>query len=166
MTDVTQENYYPLFKLLVAQTRVLATVCDNAAAVLSDEFQDMDDKGLVATFADVRLEADSASARVVEAAEVSQVPVNTLRALGDQSANSKGEAVIDVERVSNVEVISSLDDRWIRVIAAEISPGWPCQASCWSLRALCSCRSGWTLRSRRSICSICACGSWRSTGSE
>jgi hypothetical protein len=41
MTDINEQNYYPLFKLLVAQTRVLATVCDNAAAVLSDEFQDM-----------------------------------------------------------------------------------------------------------------------------
>lgn len=31
----------PLFKLLIERTRVLVTVCDNAAEVLSEEFQDM-----------------------------------------------------------------------------------------------------------------------------
>lgn len=38
---MTEENYYPLFKMLVERTRVLATVVDNAAVVLSEEFQDM-----------------------------------------------------------------------------------------------------------------------------
>jgi hypothetical protein len=38
---MTEENYYPLFKLLIERTRVLATVVDNAAEVLSEEFQDM-----------------------------------------------------------------------------------------------------------------------------
>jgi hypothetical protein len=36
-----QVDYYPLFKLLVTQTRVLTTVVDNAAAVLSEDFEDM-----------------------------------------------------------------------------------------------------------------------------
>lgn len=31
----------PLFKLLIERTRVLATVCDNAAVVLSEQFEDM-----------------------------------------------------------------------------------------------------------------------------
>ena len=39
MTD--QEDYYPVFKMLVERTRTLATVVDNAAEVLSEEFQDM-----------------------------------------------------------------------------------------------------------------------------
>ena len=36
-----EQNYYPVFKLLVERTRVLATVCDNAAEVLSEDFKDM-----------------------------------------------------------------------------------------------------------------------------
>jgi hypothetical protein len=39
--QLDRENFYPVFKMLVARTRVLATVCDNAAEVLSEEFQDM-----------------------------------------------------------------------------------------------------------------------------
>ena len=35
------EDYYPLFRLLVGRTRMLAIVCDNAAEVLSEQFQDM-----------------------------------------------------------------------------------------------------------------------------
>jgi hypothetical protein len=31
----------PLFRQLIQRTRVLATVCDNAATVLSEEFEDM-----------------------------------------------------------------------------------------------------------------------------
>jgi hypothetical protein len=41
MLDIDRGNFYPLFKQLVANTRVLATVCDNAAEVLSEEFRDM-----------------------------------------------------------------------------------------------------------------------------
>ena len=39
MTD--REDYYPLFKLLVERTRALATVTDNAAEVLSEDFKTM-----------------------------------------------------------------------------------------------------------------------------
>jgi protein subunit release factor A len=39
MTD--HDDYYPLFKLLVERTRVLATVTDQAAEVLSDDFKTM-----------------------------------------------------------------------------------------------------------------------------
>jgi protein subunit release factor A len=39
MTD--RDDYYPLFKLLIEKTRVLATVSGNAAEVLSEEFQTM-----------------------------------------------------------------------------------------------------------------------------
>lgn len=39
MTDET--DYYPTFKMLVERTRTLVTVVDNAAEVLSEEFQDM-----------------------------------------------------------------------------------------------------------------------------
>ena len=35
------EKIDPLFKLLIERTRMLATVCDNAAEVLSEEFKDM-----------------------------------------------------------------------------------------------------------------------------
>lgn len=35
------EKIDPLFKLLIERTRILVTVCDNAAEVLSAEFQDM-----------------------------------------------------------------------------------------------------------------------------
>jgi hypothetical protein len=60
MTDITEENYYPLFKLLVAQTRVLVTVVDNAAEVLSEEFQDMVTQPL-ATVQDVLKQCPDAS---------------------------------------------------------------------------------------------------------
>ena len=36
-----EENYYPLFKLLIERTRVLAAVTNNAAENLSEEFKDM-----------------------------------------------------------------------------------------------------------------------------
>jgi protein subunit release factor A len=35
------EKIDPLFKLLIERTRILVAVCDNAAVVLSEEFQDM-----------------------------------------------------------------------------------------------------------------------------
>lgn len=35
------ENYYPLFKLLIERSRILATVTDNAAETLSEDFKDM-----------------------------------------------------------------------------------------------------------------------------
>jgi protein subunit release factor A len=38
---MTEEKIDPLFKLLIERTRVLATVTDNAAEVLSEEFKDM-----------------------------------------------------------------------------------------------------------------------------
>ena len=38
---MTEEKIDPLFKLLIERTRILVTVCDNAAEVLSAEFQDM-----------------------------------------------------------------------------------------------------------------------------
>jgi hypothetical protein len=36
-----KDEDYQIFKMLVSRTRVLATVCDNAAEVLSEEFQSM-----------------------------------------------------------------------------------------------------------------------------
>ena len=42
------EQIDPLFKLLIERTRILATVTDNAAAVLSEEFEDMVTGPLVA----------------------------------------------------------------------------------------------------------------------
>jgi hypothetical protein len=41
MLDIDRGNFYPVFKMLVARTRTLATVVDNAAEVLSDDFKDM-----------------------------------------------------------------------------------------------------------------------------
>ena len=38
---MTEDNYYPLFKLLIERSRILVTVCDNAAETLSEEFKDM-----------------------------------------------------------------------------------------------------------------------------
>lgn len=38
---MAEQDYYPLFKLLIERTRMLATVCDNAAEVLSEDFRDM-----------------------------------------------------------------------------------------------------------------------------
>jgi hypothetical protein len=38
---MAEQNYYPLFKLLIERTRTLATVCDNAAEILSEDFKDM-----------------------------------------------------------------------------------------------------------------------------
>lgn len=35
------EKIDPLFKLLIERTRMLVTVCDNAAEILSDDFRDM-----------------------------------------------------------------------------------------------------------------------------
>jgi hypothetical protein len=35
------EKIDPLFKLLIERTRILVAVCDNAATVLSEEFEDM-----------------------------------------------------------------------------------------------------------------------------
>lgn len=58
--EVTEENYYPLFKLLVAQTRILVTVVDNAAEVLSAEFQEMVTQPL-ATVQDVLRQCPDAS---------------------------------------------------------------------------------------------------------
>jgi hypothetical protein len=60
MTDINEQNYYPLFKLLVAQTRILVTVVDNAAEVLSEEFQDMVTQPL-ATVQDVLKQCPDAS---------------------------------------------------------------------------------------------------------
>ena len=46
MTD--KDDYYPVFKMLIERTRTLATVVDNAAEVLSEEFQSMVTGPLVA----------------------------------------------------------------------------------------------------------------------
>ena len=38
---MSEQKVDPLFKLLIERTRILATVCDNAAETLSDDFKDM-----------------------------------------------------------------------------------------------------------------------------
>ena len=38
---MAEEKIDPLFKLLIERTRILATVCDNAAETLSEDFKDM-----------------------------------------------------------------------------------------------------------------------------